>query len=202
MAITFAFIGSARSDQTPLFNVHADSLEAIAGWQADGAQVHIDATDYTSTNLSESEPPPHRVSSFIQICAELPTRTVCGGSSLLDDQLVIDGNLGSAVLKAIVPAQECLLVAPYTCSDSNLYVDLVWTATSPLDHSIRFHNKYFEPEPCHITELGRITARQAQVTGSITDGTVNLIEGLDTAYAGVEKFLGETVGRGDPEVCL
>jgi hypothetical protein len=199
--MTLAFLDSAQSEQPPLFNVHEESLVAIVLWQADGAQVHIDATDYTSTNLSEDEPPPHRATSFISVCAELPTRRICGGSYLLDDQLVVDGNLGSAVLKAVVPAQECLL-APCTCRDSNLYIDLVWTATGPLDHSVRWHNKHFEPEPCHIMELGRITRRQAQVTGSIAEGTVNLIEGLDTVFAGVEKFRAEIVGPGDPEVCL
>ena len=83
------------------------------------------------------------------------------------------------------------------------YIDLAWAATGPLDHSDRWHNKHFLAEPpCHINELGTITGRLAQVTGSITDGTTNFIAGLNTAYARLIRFRSTTVGRGDGDECL
>ena len=202
LVIALAFIDSARSDEVPLLNIHSDNFEAIAGWQSGEAQVNFTATDYASTNLSEDQPPPHQISSAVAVCVELPTRTICSSSSLLDDQFLVNGNLDSTVVNAVVPAQECLRVAPFTCSDSSLHIDLAWTATGALDRSDRFHNKIFSPEPCHINELGAVSRRQAQVTGSLTDGTMDFIAGLDTVYAEIIRFHSATTGRGDAEQCL
>src|SRR3989442_1544641 len=201
LLITFAFMEVAQADQSPIFNVHTDNIEASAGWQGAGAQVQFTATDYATTNLAENLPPPHQTSSALSVCVELPTRTICSNSSLLDAQFEASGSLDSAVVQAVVPAQECLRVAPFTCSDANLHIDLTWTAIGPLSHD-RFHNKIFSPEPCHINELGIIARRQAQVSGSITDGTVDFITGLNTAYAEILRFQSATTGRGAGDFCL
>ena len=114
----------------------------------------------------------------VHVCVELATRTICGDSDLLDDQ------------------------APFTCSDSSLHIDLAWTATGSLDHIDRFHNRIFFPEPCHINELGTVSSRQAEVSGSITDGTTDFIARLNTVYAEIVKFRADTTGRGEPDECL
>jgi len=201
VGIALAFVDSARSDEIPLFNVHVDKFEANAGWQGGDVQVALNANDYAITKLSETAPPPHQVYSDISVCVELPTRTICSNSGLLDNQFEVNGNLASATVKADLPAQECLRVAPYGCSDARLQIDLVWNAIGPLDRSESFHNKIFF-DACHINEVGTITRRQAQVTGSITDGPVNFLAGLNTSYEEVSRFRSADTGRGDGEICL
>jgi len=121
---------------------------------------------------------------------------------LLDDQFKVTGNLDSAVLSVVIPAQECLRVSPFTCSGSSLHINLAWTATGPLDHIDRFHNRIFFPEPCHINELGTIIGRQAEISGSITDGSTDFIAGLNTVYAEIIRFRLADTGRGDVDVCV
>jgi hypothetical protein len=107
-------------------------------------------------------------------------------------------------MNAVVPAEECSGV-PLTCTDINLHIDLTWAASGPLDHSTRWHNKWgvsFDRPPqiahdCQMNELGSIVGRQAEVRGSISDGTRQFIAGLDTVYAYISKFRSALTGHGE-----
>ena len=187
--------GSARGSDFPLFNFHWDAISANGGWRSADSQVSFTARQVATTNLNQGEGPPHQKHSDISVCIEQPGRTICSrNATLSDDDFQVDGSLDTAVMNAVVPAEECSGV-PFTCTDINLHIDLTWTASGPLDHSTRWHNKW---KNCP-NELGSIVGRQAEVRGSISDGTRQFIAGLDTVYAYISKFRLTTTGRGNPD---
>jgi len=195
LVIALTSTGSARGSDFPLFNFHWDAISANAGWRSADSQVGFTARQVATTNLNQGEGPPHQKHFDISVCIEQPGRTICSrNATLSDDDFQVDGSLDTAVINAVVPAEECSGV-PFTCTDINLHIDLTWTASGPLDHSTRWHNKW---QNCP-NELGSIVGRQAEVRGSISDGTRQFIAGLDTVYAYISKFRLTTTGRGDPD---
>ncbi len=190
-----AFSRPASGDEAPVFNRHGNSLQA----QLSTGTTHLDAHDVTFSDLAKDEAPPLQRSSFVSVCVELPTRTICGNAVLSADQFQVSGNLKTAFLRADVPAQDCSRIAPYACSDSTLHVNLTWRGTEPLSFG-RFHNKLFGGA-CHINEVGRSAGRQAEVLGSITDGTTVFVTGVAENFAGISRSTWQGTGRGI-EDCL
>ena len=194
LVIAFASTGSARGSDLPRFNFHWDAISANAGWRSADSQVSFTARQLATTNLNQGEGPPHQKHSDISVCIRQPGRTVCSFSTLSEDDFQVDGNLDTAVMNAVVPAEECSGV-PITCTDINLHIDLTWTASGPLDRS-RYHNK-LSAQPCHINDVGSFVFRQAEVRGSISDGTRQFIAGLDTVQAGIGKSRSALTGHGE-----
>jgi hypothetical protein len=200
--IALTSTGSAQGSDIPLFNAHDGSISASAGWRSADSQVSFTARQFATTNLNQGEGPPHQKHFDMFMCIEQPGRTICSrNATLSDDDFQVDGNLDTAVINAVVPAEECSGV-PITCTDINLHIDLTWTASGPLDHSTRWHNKWgTSTKDCQINEVGSLVWRQAEVQGSISDGTRQFIAGLDTVYASISKSRSALTGRGD-SFCL
>ena len=196
LVIALTSTGSARGSDFPLFNFHVDEISDNAGWRSADSQVGFTARQVATTNLNQGEGPPHQKHSDIIMWITQPGSTISSRATLSDDDFQVDGSLDTAVMNAVVPAEECSGV-PFTCTNINLHIDLTWTASGPLDHSTRWHNKW---QNCP-NELGSIVGRQAEVRGSISDGTRQFIAGLDTVYAYISKFRLTTTGRGNPD-CL
>ncbi|SRR6266496_513062 len=197
--IALTSTGSARGSDLPLFNFHRGDTVAIAIWRSADAQVVVAARHTATTDLNQGEGPPHQKDSNIFLCIQQPGRTICNrNATLSDDDFQVDRTLDTAVMKAVVPAEECSGV-PVTCTEINLHIDLTWTASGPVDRN-RFHNKLFA-QVCHINEVGSLVSRHAEVRGSISDGTRQFIAGLDTVEATISKARLAWTGRGD-EFCL
>ena len=197
LVIALASTGSARASDLPLFNFHAGEIGASAGWRSADSQVSFSARHIATTDLNQGESPPHQKHSDMFMCIEQPGRTICSrNATLSDDDFQVDGNLDTAVMNAVVPAEECSGV-PITCTDINLHIDLTWTASGPLDNSTRWHNKWGASKDCQINEVGSVVGRPAEVRGSISDGTRQFIAGLDTVYAYIGKSRSALTGHGD-----
>ena len=197
LVIALTSTGSAQGSDFPLFNSHWDAISANAGWRSADSQVGFTARQVATTNLNQGEGPPHQKHFDISVCIEQPGRTICSRNATLSDHdFRVDGSLDTAVINAVVPAEECSGV-PFTCTDINLHIDLAWTASGPLDHSTRWHNKWGASKDCQINEVGSVVGRQAEVRGSISDGTRQFIAGLDTVYAYIGKSRSALTGRGD-----
>jgi hypothetical protein len=202
LVIALSFTGSAQSDNLPLFNAHASGTAAEAGWRSDGSQVSIAVRDYATTNLNEGERPPHQEYTDLGMCIEQPGRTICSRSIILSaNEFGIVGSLDTAVINAVVPAEECSGV-PITCTTLDLRIHLTWKAIGSLDRSTRWHNKWQgTPHECHLNEMGSIVSRLAEIEGTISDGTREFIAGLDNVYAYMTKFRSAVTGQGDA-ICL
>jgi len=196
--IALTSTGSARGSDLPLFNFHRGDTVAIAIWRSADSQVVVAARHTATTDLNQGERPPHQKHSNIFVCIQQPGRRICSDSTLSEDDFQVDRSLDTAVMNAVVPAEECSGV-PFTCTDVNLHIDLTWTASGPLDRG-RYHNKLFA-QVCHINEVGSHVFQPAEVRGSISDGTRQFIAGLDTVEATIAKGRFAWTGRGD-SFCL
>ena len=203
--IALTSTGSAQGSDLPLFNAHDGSISTSAGWRSADSQVSFTARQFATTNLNQGESPPHQKHFDMFMCIEQPGRTICSrNATLSDDDFHVDGSFDTAIVNAVVPAEECSGV-PITCTDINLHIDLTWTASGPLDCCIGWHNKWGVSHPggassthdCQLNELGSVVFRQAEVRGSITDGTRQFIAGLDTVYSYISKFRAAVTGHGD-----
>ena len=131
--------------------------------------VYVDTLDYGFKN----PPGPAEKASYVYMT--ISKYDVCTGESLLyaegftslgESELQVSSKQDRATLTATVNVYDW-------ASDSSfdVWVDLTWTGSGPLSRQ-KTHNQYKVPG-CHIVERFTSMSREAQASGTVSDGSTN-----------------------------
>jgi hypothetical protein len=141
-------------------------------------QVFVAATEGVSQNPPGPGSPVSQVILFIlqlDICADERLISAESVSTVPEADFQVDRKLAQATLNTTVTVTDFASDPPATY---DVFIDLTWTATGPL---IRDNNNFHFPSPhCNIQNRFHGTSRTAEASGSVSDGTANLITGPST----------------------
>ena len=159
-----------RGESANAFFIHTDGCIET--------QVFVATTEGVSQTSPGPGSPVSQVILFISqvdICADQRLASAEGVSTVPEADFQVDKKLAQATLNTTVTVTDFATDPPATYDVS---IDLTWTATGPL---IRDNNNFhFPSRHCNIQNRLHGTSRTAEASGSVSDGTANLITGPST----------------------